>query len=127
MRNVADVETSTDGDNRGDNIATRRRRRARAGRPRGDQDPRRADFGVGSDGTWTLEVTNTGPTPDPGPVTVTDTLPPGVTYVSATGDGVACDATGQTVTCTIADGVDDRHPGGDHAGGRRAAGRATRR
>ena len=105
VRNVADVETSTDGDNREDNVAT-----DDVGVPAqvdlAVTKTHDADFVVGSDGTWTIEVTNDGPTPDPGPVTVTDTLPPGVTYVSATGDGVTCDATDQTVTCTIPGGVE---------------------
>lgn len=62
-------------------------------------------FTVGSDGTWSLTVANGGPTDDPGPVTVTDDLPAGVTYVSGTGTGVTCAAVGQAVTCTIAAGV----------------------
>ncbi len=64
-----------------------------------------ADFAVGSNGTWTLEVSNLGPTDDPGPVTVTDDLPVGTTFVSGTGTGVTCSAAGQLVTCTLADGV----------------------
>ncbi len=55
---------------------------------------------VGQDLDFTVEVTNAGPTDDPGPVTVTDTLPTGLTYVAASGDGWDCAASGATVTCT---------------------------
>ncbi|GEA84634.1 DUF7933 domain-containing protein [Cellulomonas gelida] len=58
---------------------------------------------VGSSGTYVLTVTNAGPTPDPGPVTVTDVLPAGLTFDTAR--GAACAADGQKVTCTL-DGLD---------------------
>ena len=58
------------------------------------------DFTVGQQGTYTLTVTNNGPTSDPGPQTLTDTLPAGLTYVSAQGAGWVCTATGQEVVCT---------------------------
>ncbi|MGB7979201.1 MAG: isopeptide-forming domain-containing fimbrial protein [Candidatus Nanopelagicales bacterium] len=58
------------------------------------------DFTVGAQGTYTLTVTNNGPTSDPGPQTITDTLPTGLTYVSATGTDWTCDAAGQVLTCT---------------------------
>jgi uncharacterized repeat protein (TIGR01451 family)/LPXTG-motif cell wall-anchored protein len=64
------------------------------------------EVAVGSPTTWTLEVANLGPTADPGPVTVVDTLPTGLTFVSATGDGWTCTAAGQDVTCTRAAGLD---------------------
>ena len=50
-------------------------------------------------------VVNHGPTADPGPVRVTDALPDGLTFVSATGDGWACTAAKGTVTCVDADGL----------------------
>jgi uncharacterized repeat protein (TIGR01451 family) len=56
-------------------------------------------FTVGTNGTYTLTVTNNGPTDDPGPQTITDTLPTGLTYVSGTGSGWSCSAAGQAVTC----------------------------
>ncbi|GIG22363.1 hypothetical protein Cch01nite_30870 [Cellulomonas chitinilytica] len=62
-------------------------------------------FLVGEDAVWTLTVTNHGPTDDPVPVVVRDVLPAGVTYVSASGDGVLCAANGQTVTCTRLGGL----------------------
>jgi large repetitive protein len=55
---------------------------------------------------YTLDVTNHGPSSAAGTV-LTDTLPAGVTFVSATPSG-ACTAAGQTVTCrlgTLADGA----------------------
>ena len=58
------------------------------------------DLTVGQQGTYTLTVSNNGPTADPGPQTLTDTLPAGLTYVSAQGAGWVCTATGQEVVCT---------------------------
>ncbi|MFN8666215.1 MAG: hypothetical protein U0164_03335 [Gemmatimonadaceae bacterium] len=55
---------------------------------------------VGQNATYLLDVTNVGPGTTTGAITVTDILPAGLTYVSATGAGFACTATGQTVTCT---------------------------
>ncbi|MGJ5814771.1 SBBP repeat-containing protein [Paludibaculum fermentans] len=57
-------------------------------------------FSVGSQVTFSLAVTNVGGLPSTGAVTVTDQLPVGLTYVSATGAGWVCGAVGQTVTCT---------------------------
>jgi uncharacterized repeat protein (TIGR01451 family)/LPXTG-motif cell wall-anchored protein len=55
---------------------------------------------AGSRMTYHLVVTNAGPDAS-GLVTVTDTLPPGVTYVSASGSGWACSHSGSiSVTCT---------------------------
>jgi uncharacterized repeat protein (TIGR01451 family) len=54
----------------------------------------------GGEETYTITARNDGPGIVVGPVTVTDVLPAGLTYVSATGDGWTCDANGQTVTCT---------------------------
>ncbi|MCW3492275.1 DUF11 domain-containing protein [Microbacterium sp. SSM24] len=58
---------------------------------------------AGFTGAYTITVTNEGPTADPGPITVTDDLPAGLTYRSATVDGVAttCDVAGREVTCTV--------------------------
>lgn len=56
---------------------------------------------VGSKGTYVIAVTNNGPTEDPGPIVVTDVLPRGLSIVSASGTGATCDASGQTVTCTL--------------------------
>ena len=57
-------------------------------------------FTRGGTGTYTLTVRNTGDQPTSGTITVTDTLPTGLTFASAAGTGWACSASGQTVTCT---------------------------
>ena len=63
------------------------------------------DLTVGTDATWTLEVTNNGPTDDPGPLTVVDTVPVGLRPLTATGDGWTCGTAGQVVTCTSDTGL----------------------
>ena len=57
-------------------------------------------FVAGAQLTYTLAVVNGGPGTDSG-VVVTDTLPAGVTFVSATGPGGACPVVGSVVTCTV--------------------------
>ena len=57
-------------------------------------------FKVGDRGFYRLVVRNEGPTPDPGPMTVTDRLPKGLEYVTARGLGWSCDANGRVVRCT---------------------------
>jgi uncharacterized repeat protein (TIGR01451 family) len=49
--------------------------------------------------TYTLDVVNEGPN-DADSVIVTDSLPPEVTYVGASGSGWSCDHSAGTVTCT---------------------------
>src|SRR5437588_2072631 len=56
----------------------------------------------GQPATYTVDVTNVGDYPTSGPITVTDTLPTGVTYTGASGSGWTCTANGQVVTCTSA-------------------------
>lgn len=58
------------------------------------------NFTAGSNGVYTLVIHNNGPNATSGTTTVTDTLPTGFTYVSATGTGWTCGAAGQSVTCT---------------------------
>src|SRR3712207_760440 len=55
---------------------------------------------VGGTLTYTVGVTNNGPVNATG-VTLTDTLPTGVTFVSATASQGSCSQSGGTVTCTI--------------------------
>jgi uncharacterized repeat protein (TIGR01451 family) len=57
------------------------------------------NFVAGQNGIYTLGVANNGPSDATGTITVTDTLPAGLTYSSATGTGWSCGAVGQTVTC----------------------------
>lgn len=57
-------------------------------------------FSQGGTGTYTLSVTNTGNGATTAPVTVTDTLPAGFTYVSSTGTNWICFPSGQVVNCT---------------------------
>lgn len=60
------------------------------------------DFTVGQNGTYTLSVTNAASAgPAASPITVKDTLPPGLTFVTASGTGWSCSANGQEVSCTF--------------------------
>jgi uncharacterized repeat protein (TIGR01451 family) len=54
---------------------------------------------VGDEATWTVTVSNVGTIDDLGKVTVTDTLPDGAVFKSATGTDWNCSASGQKVTC----------------------------
>jgi uncharacterized repeat protein (TIGR01451 family) len=56
----------------------------------------------GGDITYTIEITNNGPDTATD-VTLTDTLPPEATYVSAGSTQGTCSESGGTVTCTIGD------------------------
>jgi uncharacterized repeat protein (TIGR01451 family) len=62
-------------------------------------------FAVGSIGSYDITVANAGPTDDPGPIVITDALPSGLTYRTASGDGWTCTAAGAIVTCTSAGGL----------------------
>lgn len=56
---------------------------------------------AGTDATFTLRASDAGPS-DATTVSVVDHLPASMTFVSYTGTGWTCDATGQDVTCTRA-------------------------
>jgi uncharacterized repeat protein (TIGR01451 family) len=59
------------------------------------------NFSQGQTGaTYTITVSNVGNASTTGTITVTDTLPAGLTYVSGTGTGWFCDDSGLIVTCT---------------------------
>jgi uncharacterized repeat protein (TIGR01451 family) len=58
------------------------------------------NFVAGQQGTYTLAVSNHGGGPTTGTTTVTDTLPAGLSFASATGSGWSCGAASGTVTCT---------------------------
>lgn len=60
------------------------------------------EFQVGKRGVYSITVRNDGPTEDPGPITVTDQLPNGLTYVSSDAEAVV---EGQNVVWTLADGL----------------------
>ena len=65
-----------------------------------------ASFAQGSSsGFYTLTVGNIGALASSGTVTLVDTLPAGMSLVSATGAGWTCAGAGQTVTCTTVDVV----------------------
>jgi fimbrial isopeptide formation D2 family protein/uncharacterized repeat protein (TIGR01451 family) len=56
-------------------------------------------FTAGTDGDYSIAVSNAGPSDAQEPIAVTDTLPSGETYLGATGSGWSCSASGQTVSC----------------------------
>ncbi len=58
------------------------------------------DFVARQNNDYRIVVSNQGPSDEDNTVTVTDTLPAGLTYVSGGGAGWTCAAAGQTVTCT---------------------------
>jgi uncharacterized repeat protein (TIGR01451 family) len=59
-------------------------------------------FATGSNATYTITAINNGPQSAPGPITITDTLPAGLTYTSVTGPaGWTCSSSGQVVSCTL--------------------------
>jgi uncharacterized repeat protein (TIGR01451 family) len=66
-------------------------------------------FQVTKNATYNLSVKNNGPQSASGPITITDTLRAGLSYVSGIGAGWACGAAGSVVTCTnagpVANGV----------------------
>ena len=57
------------------------------------------DFTVGDKGIYKLTLTNVGLTATSGMITVTDMLPPGVTWITATGSDWGCSVADQVVTC----------------------------
>ena len=54
---------------------------------------------VGQRASYTVVVSNNGPYTETGPITVTDTLPEGMSFVSGSGVNWTCSASGQLVTC----------------------------
>jgi uncharacterized repeat protein (TIGR01451 family) len=59
------------------------------------------DLRKGEAGSYLITVSNAGPTEDPGGYRVADRLPEGVRYTGFAGDGAACEAEGQLVTCVF--------------------------
>jgi uncharacterized repeat protein (TIGR01451 family) len=66
------------------------------------------EFTVGGQGVYTLTITNVGLAATSGTITVTDILPPGLSYVSATGSGWFCSSAKELVTCAYAGSVDPK-------------------
>lgn len=62
-------------------------------------------FTVGGTGLYFLAVANLGPAATAGSITIVDSLPTGLTFVSGSGSGWSCSASGQTVSCTTATSV----------------------
>ncbi|MCG8590151.1 MAG: hypothetical protein MJE66_12740, partial [Proteobacteria bacterium] len=60
------------------------------------------DFAHDVQGTYTIQVSNNGPNTEPGPITVTDTLPAGLAFVSGSGTGWTCVPSGSDAVCTHA-------------------------
>jgi uncharacterized repeat protein (TIGR01451 family) len=61
------------------------------------------DLVAGQPGTYSLTVSNAGPSDAAGPLVVTDTVPDGTSFVAADGDGWSCDEAAGEITCTRAD------------------------
>ena len=62
-----------------------------------------AGFATGGSATYTLTLDNNGPQGAAGPITLTNTLPAGLTYTSVTGTGSwVCSTLAQVATCTWA-------------------------
>jgi len=59
-------------------------------------------FVPGQNASYKIQVGNAGGMPTTGVITVTDTLPSTLTFVSAVGTGWTCNVAGQVVTCTNA-------------------------
>ena len=62
-------------------------------------------FIPGDSATYVITVVNNGPADAAAPLTATDTLPAGESFVSGTGTGWACSAAGQDVTCLQSSGL----------------------
>jgi fimbrial isopeptide formation D2 family protein/uncharacterized repeat protein (TIGR01451 family) len=62
-------------------------------------------FIAGDSADYLIAVVNNGAGDAAGPLTVTDTLPAGETFVSGTGTGWSCSAAGQNVTCVQVSGL----------------------
>ncbi|HYD78407.1 MAG TPA: DUF6701 domain-containing protein [Paucimonas sp.] len=66
---------------------------------------RNTTLSPGSNATYTITVTNDGPSRDPGTISVSNTLPTGLSFVSGIGTNWSCGAAGQAVTCTYSGGL----------------------
>jgi large repetitive protein len=62
-------------------------------------------FAAGASGTYTLSVVNNGPSTAASPLVVTDAIPTGESFVSATGTSWTCIFSAGTVACTYGSGL----------------------
>ena len=62
-------------------------------------------FNAGANGIYTLSVTNNGPSTAASPIVVSDVIPAGESFVSATGTSWTCLFASGTVTCTYGSGL----------------------
>ena len=60
-------------------------------------------FRQGESGTYTITVSNTGDSPTSGTISVTDSLPSGLSLSQASGTGWSCTPCGQSFSCTRSD------------------------
>jgi uncharacterized repeat protein (TIGR01451 family) len=63
------------------------------------------NLGVGFNEMFVIGIANVGTAPTTSPMTVKDTLPDGLTYVSGTGSGWSCSAANQLVNCVSSDSL----------------------
>jgi uncharacterized repeat protein (TIGR01451 family) len=63
------------------------------------------NFTQGQTGSYTITVSNTGASPTNGAITVTDSLPSGLTSTAAAGTGWSCTPGGQSIPCTHSDSL----------------------
>ncbi len=64
-----------------------------------------SNFAVGGEVVWSIGVSNPGPEPIPGTISVTDTLPAGVTHTYTQSNGFTCFLEGSTVSCARAEPI----------------------
>jgi len=57
-------------------------------------------FAIATEGNYLLTIFNAGSAATTGPISLTDTLPTGLSYISGSGAGWTCAANSQSVTCT---------------------------
>jgi len=76
---------------------------------------RTGSFVGGTNGTYLISVDNAGSTPTTGATTLTTTLPEGLAFVSAGGDGWSCSEADGEVTCVHDDPIEPETPLADVA------------
>jgi uncharacterized repeat protein (TIGR01451 family) len=100
LTNIANVTTANDTDSSNDNATDPTQVNATPQPDLAISKTHSGNFTIGTNGVYTITVTNVGAASTTGTITVTDTLPIGMSYVSAAGSGWSCSAANQVVTCT---------------------------